>query len=158
MSPKRKPSNPGARAAARLPSKQRLEELVREAIIDAYGESEQRIVFLTMLDENLALPFETQVLGVSVVVVRVDLTAADEIVAVCRSGAQRQAIPILELPLPTPRRPAARNGSKRTATGLAEYERNGSQKVPPTDLGSGSTRVRGTVSHTSTFRWRASSA
>jgi hypothetical protein len=40
-----------------------------------------------MLDENLALPFETKVLGVSAVVVRVDLTAADEIVAVCRSGA-----------------------------------------------------------------------
>jgi hypothetical protein len=36
-----------------------------------------------MIDDNLALPFETMVLGVPVTVERVDLTQRDEIVAVC---------------------------------------------------------------------------
>jgi hypothetical protein len=82
--------------------KRRLEELVEEALIDAYGESEQRVGFLTMLEENLAVPFTTDILGVSVHVDRVDLSDADEIVAVCRRGKQRQLIPILNLPLPSP--------------------------------------------------------
>jgi len=33
---------------------------------------------------------------------RIDLTVADQIVAVCRRGAKRQWIPILDLPLPQP--------------------------------------------------------
>lgn len=56
-----------------------------------------------MLDEHLALPFETEVLGVTVTVERIDITDAEEIVAVCRCGKTRQPIPILILPLPTPR-------------------------------------------------------
>jgi len=56
-----------------------------------------------MLEENLELPFQTVVLGIPVTVERIDLTAADEIVAVCRRGRQRQTLPILDLPLPTPR-------------------------------------------------------
>jgi hypothetical protein len=70
--------------------------------VDAYGESEQRTGFLTMLEESLKLPFETTVLGVGVLVERIDLTAAKEIVAICRRGRTRQALPILELPLPSP--------------------------------------------------------
>jgi hypothetical protein len=33
--------------------KRRLNQLVEEALIDAYGESEQRVAFLTMLEEHL---------------------------------------------------------------------------------------------------------
>src|SRR2546430_4598505 len=40
--------------------------LVEEAIIDAYGESEQRVRFLTMLEEHLACPFTTAILGIPV--------------------------------------------------------------------------------------------
>ena len=80
----------------------KLKSLIEEATVDAYGESEQRVGFLTMIDENLALPFATCILGVEVTVDRIDLTAADEIVAICRRGRTRQAIPILELPLPKP--------------------------------------------------------
>jgi hypothetical protein len=76
--------------------------LVEEAIIDAYGESEQRIGLLTMLEESLAVPFTTDTLGVPVVVERVDLNDAEEIVAICRRGRQRQLIPIVNLPLPSP--------------------------------------------------------
>ncbi len=79
-----------------------LDNLVEEATVDCYNESEQRTGLYTMLEESLQLPFETMVLGVQVTVERIDLTNADEIVAVCRRGRARQAIPILELPLPSP--------------------------------------------------------
>ena len=55
-----------------------------------------------MLEENIELPFETQVLGVEVTVERIDLTDAEEIVAVCRRGQAQQVVPILHLPLPDP--------------------------------------------------------
>jgi len=55
-----------------------------------------------MIEGNLALPFETEVLGVRVTVEGVDLTDADEIVAVCRRGSKRQKIPVVDLPLPKP--------------------------------------------------------
>jgi hypothetical protein len=83
-------------------SKRRLNELIEEAIIDAYGESEQRVGLLTMLEEHLAVPFTTEILGTAVRVERVDLTAAEEIVAICWRGQQRQRIAILDLPLPSP--------------------------------------------------------
>ncbi len=83
-------------------SKRRLDALVEDALIDAYGESEQRIAFLTMLEEHLACPFVTEILGASTRVARVDLDDAEEIVAVCRRGRARQLIPILDLPLPSP--------------------------------------------------------
>lgn len=85
------------------PSKPRLKQLITEAIVDAYGESEQRVGFLTMLEESLTLPFETDVLGVRVTVERIDLTDAEEIVAICRHGRNRHAVPVLQLPLPSPR-------------------------------------------------------
>lgn len=75
-------------------------ELIEDAIVDAYGESEQRVAFYTVIEENLALPFVIRILGVDVTVERIELTKSEEIVAICRRGRSRQAIPILELPLP----------------------------------------------------------
>ena len=89
-----------SRRLAFLPA--RLDDLIAAATEDAYGESEQRTGFLTMLEDRLKLPFETMVLGVTVLVERIDLTKAEEIVAICRRGRDRQAIPILQLPLPVP--------------------------------------------------------
>ena len=86
-------------------SKARLEEMIEQATVDAYGESEQTTGWFTMIEENLKLPFETTVLGARVTVVRIDLTPRDEIVAVCRRAGVRQTVPILDLPLPS-RRPA----------------------------------------------------
>lgn len=83
--------------------KARLQALIAEAIVDAYGESEQRMGFYTMLDDHLDVPFATTILGVTVTVERVDVIGDDQIVAICRRGRSRQAVPILELPLPTPR-------------------------------------------------------
>lgn len=85
------------------PSGSRLDRLVEEAIVDAYGDSEQRTAFLTVLQDSLGLPFETLVLGVPVTVERVDMTSAEEIVAICRRGRERQSIPILDLSLSSPR-------------------------------------------------------
>ena len=80
----------------------RLDRLIAEAVVDAYGEDEQRVGFYTMLEDHLALPFKTEILGVEVTVQSVDLTEDDQIVAVCRRGRERQSIPILALPLPDP--------------------------------------------------------
>ena len=83
-------------------SKERLEELVEEATVDAYNESEQASGFFTMMEDNLILPFDTEVLGVSVTVEKVDMTDDDQIVAVCARAGKKQEIPITSLPLPSP--------------------------------------------------------
>ena len=92
----------GNTGSARL-SKARLDELVEEAIVDCYDESEQATGLYTMIENNLAFPFTTTVLGVLVTVERVQLTPRDEIVAVCRRSGIRQTVPLLDLPLPSPR-------------------------------------------------------
>ena len=84
------------------PGKSRLRALIEEAIVDAYNESEQRTAFYTMLDQHLDVPFDTKLLGATAVVERIDMTNDDQIVAICRRGRSRQAIPILDLPLPSP--------------------------------------------------------
>jgi hypothetical protein len=84
-------------------SKDRLTAMIEEATIDAYGESEQTTGWYTMLEENLALPFDTTVLGVLVKVVRLDLRGDNDIVAICSRGRKRQSVRILDLPLPSPR-------------------------------------------------------
>ncbi|MFF0575929.1 calcium-binding protein [Streptosporangium saharense] len=80
----------------------RLDELIDEAIVDAYGEDEQLSGFHVMIEDNLALPFETDVLGVQVTVTGIALLVGAGIVAVCKRGKHRQAIGILDLPLPDP--------------------------------------------------------
>lgn len=74
-------------------STSRLDELVEAAIVDCDNESEQATGLYTMI---------ATVLGVRVIVERVDLTQRDESVAVCRRAGVRQAVPLLDLPLPSP--------------------------------------------------------
>ena len=83
-------------------SKAELDALIEEATVDCYNEAEQVTGLFTMIEDHLALPFETSVLGMTVTVAKVDLIVDDEIVAICRRDGHRQAIPILELPLPAP--------------------------------------------------------
>jgi len=80
-----------------------LDKLIEEATTDAYNESEQAGGFFALIEENLALPFVTQMLGQEVTVAKIDITKRDEIVAICARGTVTQAIPILDLPLPGPR-------------------------------------------------------
>jgi hypothetical protein len=53
-----------------------------------------------LIGDNLALPFETEVLGIPVTVEGIDISAPEEIVAICRRGTKRQKIGMLHLPLP----------------------------------------------------------
>jgi hypothetical protein len=82
-------------------SRSQLDAISDEATVDCYNDDEQLTGLFTMIEDNLAVPFTTQVLGADVTVRRVDLVHG-EIMAVCHRGRIRQAIGILELPLPSP--------------------------------------------------------
>ncbi|MHB1193490.1 MAG: hypothetical protein ACYC6F_10635 [Longimicrobiales bacterium] len=86
---------------ARLKAEE-LRDLVEQATVDCYNESQQVTGLYTMIEEYLAVPFRASVLGVEVTVEMVDLTDAEEIVVVCRREGVRQRIPVLDLPLPDP--------------------------------------------------------
>ena len=100
MGAKRKTAK-GAGQPLRL-SKARLDELVEEALVDAYGESEQVTGFYTMMENDLRLPFETEILGMTVIVEGIDITEDHQLVAVCRKDKSKQRISLSELPLPSP--------------------------------------------------------
>ncbi len=76
--------------------------MIEEATVDAYGESEQIVGFLTVLEERLKFPFKTEVLGMKVTVERLDMTDDEQIIAVCSRGKSKQRVPILDLMLPDP--------------------------------------------------------
>ena len=118
-------------------SEAELDALIAQATVDCYNEDEELAGFAVMIEDNLAVPFETTVLGLTVTseyqyyeFVALDrpligkqraelrsLSACAEItvtrfvkisqtesgvVAICVHGKHRQAIPILDLPLPDP--------------------------------------------------------
>ena len=87
--------------ATRSTGKARLKRLIEEATVDAYDEHEQVTGFLIRLEEHLAMPFTTRLLGDDVVVESLDV---DElaILAVCRRGREKQRVRIQDLPLPKP--------------------------------------------------------
>jgi hypothetical protein len=86
-------------------SRSRIEAMIAEATVDCYNDSEQSGGLFNMMEGNLVIPFKTSVLGVDVIVEKLDISPADEIVAVCRRDRHRMRIPILDLPLPQ-KRPA----------------------------------------------------
>ena len=85
-----------------LLSKAELAALAEEASVDCYGADEQVSGFYTMIVDNLEVPFGTRVLGVDVTVEDVDLTDEGSIVAICVRGGMRQAVRVVDLPLPAP--------------------------------------------------------
>jgi uncharacterized Zn finger protein len=91
------------RRPERGPSRDRLEQLIADATVDCDNESEERTSLFEMLAEHLEIPFATTVLGVAVTVTAVELTASDEIVAICRRGRNLLRVALLELPMPDPR-------------------------------------------------------
>lgn len=95
-----RPRHARPRVGRRRIAPRRLDAMIEEAIVDAYTESEQAVGFQATMDLHLQLPFETVILGVTVVVKKIDVTTSGDIVAVCYRGRERQAVPILELPLP----------------------------------------------------------
>ncbi len=91
-----------AKKTANRIAKERLAEMIEEATVDAYDESEQAMGWFTMFEEHLELPFDTIVLGVAVRVLRIDHRDDDRLVAICARGDDEQAIGLADLPLPTP--------------------------------------------------------
>ncbi len=93
---------------ARKPlSEEQLDDMIEQATVDAHDESEQLSGWSCMFEENLAVPFETTVLGVPVKVEQVTQNNDEQIVAICTRGKGKQSIPILDLPLPEPLPPGA---------------------------------------------------
>jgi hypothetical protein len=76
--------------------------MVEEATVDCYNEDEEATGLFTMIEEHLEFPFETTVLGVAVIVKKVMQRGRGGIVATCARDGIRQAISILDLPLPRP--------------------------------------------------------
>lgn len=81
------------------------EALIEEATVDAYDVAEQAAGFYNLIDERLALPFKTKVLGREADVVAIEMDDDDRLVAVCRVGRRRQRIGLVDLALPS-KRPA----------------------------------------------------
>lgn len=98
---KRTRPTPGVKKS-RVPSAQQIAEMIEEATVDAYDESEQAVGWYTMISDNLELPFVTEVLGEEAEVVELDMTSRDEIVAICKRGKHKQRLPLLDLVLPEP--------------------------------------------------------
>src|SRR5215471_21289296 len=83
-------------------SPRHLQKLIEEATVDCYDKEEQASGFLTMIEENLALPFTARVLGVEASVVAVEMDDDGSLEAVCERGGERQRIGLTNLPLPSP--------------------------------------------------------
>ncbi|MGC0423161.1 hypothetical protein [Embleya sp. AB8] len=86
----------------RTPSRKILGAMVAEAVVDCWDDDEQRSGLLAMVEEHLALPFATVVLGVPVMVEAIVTGDDGGILAVCVAGPHRQAVGLLDLPLPDP--------------------------------------------------------
>ena len=84
------------------PRRAHLEKLIAEAIVDCYDKSEQAVGLFTMMEDNLALPFTTTILGMQVSVEKIDIDDSNTIVAVCSLGRARQSVRILDIHLPDP--------------------------------------------------------
>src|SRR5262249_34250585 len=79
------------------PSDRQLDELIAEATVDAHDEDEQASGFFNMIDEYLAVPFQTRILGIDVSVVAVEMDDDGGLKAVCEGAGKRQRIGLLDL-------------------------------------------------------------
>jgi hypothetical protein len=59
-------------------------------------------IFFAVIEENLALPFATGILGVEASVVAVEMDDDGRLDAVCERDGERQRIGLTNLPLPSP--------------------------------------------------------
>jgi hypothetical protein len=79
-----------------------LDELIEEATVDCYDEEEQASGFFAVIEDNLALPFTTRILGVDASVAAVEMDNDGRIKAVCERSGERQRIDLIDLPIPSP--------------------------------------------------------
>ena len=88
-------------AKNRTPTRRQLDKLIEEATIDCYNVEEAASGLCTMIEENLALPFTTRILGVDVSVIAVEMGDDGAVKAVCQRDGERQRIALTDLPLPS---------------------------------------------------------
>ena len=67
-------------------SARKLVKMIEEATVDCYDELEQASGFYTMMEDHLAVPFTTQVLGVEVSVVGVEMDDHGSLKAECANA------------------------------------------------------------------------
>lgn len=79
-----------------------LDALIEEATVDCYDEEEQATGFFTVIEEKLALPFTTRILGVDASVAAVEIDDYCRIKAICEHNGEQQRIDLIDLPLPSP--------------------------------------------------------
>jgi Calcium binding len=81
-------------------SARKLDKMIKEATVDCYDEMEQASGFFTMIEDRLAVPFATEILGVEVSVVGVEMEDDGSLKAVCERNGKRQLIGLIDLELP----------------------------------------------------------
>jgi hypothetical protein len=79
-----------------------LDALIEEATVDCHDEEEQVNGFFAVMEENLALPFMTPILGVDASVAAIEMDDYGRIKAVCERNGEQQRIDLVDLPLPSP--------------------------------------------------------
>jgi hypothetical protein len=83
-------------------SEAELAAMAEDATVDAHDEDEQAMGFHTVIADDVKVPFVTSVLGVEVTVGDIDLAEDNSILAICARDGFRQAIRLVDLPLPKP--------------------------------------------------------
>ncbi len=63
MTGRKKKTETGRRGRRKGPLTAKLGRMIEEAIVDADGESEQTVGFSSMLEDNLKVPFQTEILA-----------------------------------------------------------------------------------------------
>jgi hypothetical protein len=79
-----------------------LDELIEEATVDCYDAEEQASGFFAAIEDNLALPFTTRILGVDASAAAVEMDNDGRIKVICERTGEQQRIDLLDLPLPSP--------------------------------------------------------
>ena len=84
---------------------ERLRELIEEATVDCYGEDEQLMGLVTMVEEKVACPFKAKVIGEEVEVTALEAPAEGiGVNAVCRHKGKEYRVDLSSLEWP-PERP-----------------------------------------------------
>ncbi|MBI4599048.1 hypothetical protein HY734_02525 [Candidatus Uhrbacteria bacterium] len=73
-----------------------LEARIEEAIVDAYGEDEQRSGFLVMIQENMPVPFVAMLGDIEMQVVDFDETPS-RLLARCERGGKKFTVDVLDI-------------------------------------------------------------
>jgi Calcium binding len=113
-------------------SKAELNAMIAEAIVDAHDEDEQVSGFYDILEEELAVPFETTVLGFAVTVEGIGLSRQAGSRRLVSAASTGRRLPSSTCRCRHPVR-LARNGSPPTGTGRACHERVPDHEVLPVD-------------------------